>query len=111
MIGPDARVDRSWIVCATTSLPVPVSPSITTVVAVGAIFSSTVYSSRILTWRPTMRPSFSLRDGRISTFSSAAWNLTSVLPSPMVQPGLRYASLMRTRLMNVPLVEPRSTSR
>ncbi len=42
MIGPDARVDSSWMVCATTSLPVPVSPSMTTVVAVGAIFSSMV---------------------------------------------------------------------
>ena len=39
IIGPLARADRSWIDCATTSLPVPVSPSITTVVAVGAIFS------------------------------------------------------------------------
>jgi len=39
MIGPDARVDRSWMVCATTSLPVPVSPSMTTVVAVGAILA------------------------------------------------------------------------
>ena len=34
-----ARGDIEWIACATTSLPVPVSPSITTVVAVGAIFS------------------------------------------------------------------------
>ena len=34
------RGDSEWIDCATTSLPVPVSPSITTVVAVGeAIFS------------------------------------------------------------------------
>jgi len=33
------RGDIEWIACATTSLPVPVSPSITTVVAVGAIFS------------------------------------------------------------------------
>ena len=33
------RGDSVWIACATTSLPVPVSPSMTTVVAVGAIFS------------------------------------------------------------------------
>jgi hypothetical protein len=33
------RGDSEWIACATTSLPVPVSPSMTTVVAVGAIFS------------------------------------------------------------------------
>ena len=34
------RGDRLWMVCATTSLPVPVSPSMMTVVAVGAIFST-----------------------------------------------------------------------
>ena len=39
MSGPRARADIWWIDCATTSLPVPVSPSITTVVFVGAIFS------------------------------------------------------------------------
>jgi len=37
--SPLARGDSMWIDCATTSLPVPVSPSMTTVVAVGAIFS------------------------------------------------------------------------
>ena len=36
-----ARGDSRWMVCATTSLPVPVSPSMITVAPVGAIFSIT----------------------------------------------------------------------
>ena len=36
------RGDRLWTACATSSLPVPVSPSITTVVAVGAMRSRMV---------------------------------------------------------------------
>ena len=39
MKGPLARSEAWCVLRATTSLPVPVSPSITTVASVGAIFS------------------------------------------------------------------------
>ena len=37
--GPLARCDRSWIVRATSSLPVPVSPRISTGAGLGAAIS------------------------------------------------------------------------
>ncbi len=50
-----ARGDASWIACAASSLPVPDSPSISTVASVGEAISSTANSSRIATTLPRHR--------------------------------------------------------
>ena len=51
-----ARVDASWIARAASSLPVPDSPSISTVASVGDAISSTANSSRIATLLPAIAP-------------------------------------------------------
>ena len=89
MNGLFFRAERLWSVLATTSLPVPVSPSITTVVVVGAIFSKMPKISRILMFVPMMSPRRSFSTGRIRTCSSKAWNWRLVFPHVTLQPGLR----------------------
>ena len=59
---------RGWF--ATTSLPVPVSPSGITVAPVGAMRSRIPNISRMRVLFPTIRPNFSRLTGRISMRSS-----------------------------------------
>ena len=89
MNGLLRRGDRLWIALATTSLPVPVSPSMTTVVLVGAIFSRMPKTSRMRTVVPMMSPKWSTSAGLIRTSSSKAWNCTWVFPQVRVHPGRR----------------------
>ena len=87
------------------SLPVPVSPSISTVASVGAIFSTRPKISRIAGDLPTISPSTSFSDGRISMRSSNGVNLSSLSPARITEPARRYASLTSALSRNVPFVD------
>ena len=54
--GPRLRRLASWIARATTSLPVPVSPSMSTLSSVPAIFSSVENTRRMFGDAPTIEP-------------------------------------------------------
>jgi len=54
--APLLRLDASWIARAASSLPVPDSPSISTVASLGDDISSTANSSRIATLLPAIAP-------------------------------------------------------
>ena len=89
MNGASRRGDSWWSVRAIMSLPVPVSPSMSTVASVGAIFSTRPKISRIAADLPTMSPSRSFSDGRISMRSSNGVNLSSHAPRPITEPARR----------------------
>ncbi len=111
MYGAGARGDSVCSVRAIMSLPVPVSPSISTVASVGAIFSTIPKISRIAEDFPTISPSASFSLGRISMRSSNGVNLISVPPTPITEPARRYASLTSALSRNVPLVDFMSRTR
>ena len=69
-IGPFLRPDSSWMARATSSLPVPVSPWMTTETSIGAIFRMRPKICRIFTDWPTMPHSEPSRSG--STVSSSS---------------------------------------
>ena len=94
-----ARLEERCTVRATTSLPVPVSPSSTTVTAVGAIFSITPKRRRIRSDLPTIEPRDSRWLGTISTRWLKTEKRSCVLPIRMEQPLLRKATRTRTLLM------------
>ncbi len=52
--GPSLRRLRAWMARATSSLPVPVSPQISTPASVGATFSMKLWTARISGLSPTM---------------------------------------------------------
>ena len=108
--GPSLRGEWLWISSAISSLPVPVSPSISTVASVAATSSSSRNSRRILGSRPTSEPKLSCSDGARSTSSSSGRNLSTVLPSLISAPKPSVSSLKREPWTNEPLVEPRSRS-
>ncbi len=53
--GPEGRSPRSWIDCATSSLPLPLSPRISTGTVSGATRAMALYISIIDAWTPMMR--------------------------------------------------------
>ena len=81
MNGAPLRGDSWCSVRAIMSLPVPVSPSISTVASVGAIRSIRPKISRIAGDLPTISPSCSFSLGRISMRSSNGVNLSSHAPT------------------------------
>ena len=85
--GPARRGLASWMARATSSLPVPLSPSMRTLAAVGATFSMSASTSAIRLLVPTMRdsplsPLSCARRTRFSlksvSFSRAFWVSTRV---------------------------------
>jgi hypothetical protein len=52
--GRSARLEFAWMALATSSLPVPLSPVMSTVASVGATFTMRPSTSRIAAERPTM---------------------------------------------------------
>jgi hypothetical protein len=108
--GPRARAEWSCTARATSSLPVPLSPSISTVASDGAASSSTANSSRIAMLCPTIAPNRVLLEGG-STSASAATIRTAAPPISIVEPPGTTSSVMREPCHQVPLVEPRSLTR
>jgi hypothetical protein len=109
--GPPARGPISWRLSASTSLPVPVSPSITTVASEAAIFSSCENTSRICAEAPTSEPKrvrceVAINVSAVSTsIRSCEWPSTSTAPPGTV------ASVMPMPETEVPLRLPRSLTR
>ena len=100
--GPSARALSRWMDSAMTSLPVPVSPSMSTVTSVPAAFSRSAKTRRIATERPTAIPIAAPKaapattsDARCSpahTRSRAATTVTAApRPSAARQPIVRGA--------------------
>ena len=110
MNGPSLRGLWRWISSASSSLPVPVSPSISTVASVAATSSSTRNSRRSFASRPTSEPKLSFSDGARSTSSSSGRYFSTVLPIVTSVPKASVSSLKREPCTNDPLVEPRSRS-
>ena len=108
--GPSLRGEWLWISSAISSLPVPVSPSISTVAVVAATSSSSVNICRILVSPPTIVPNAVCALGSGSTISSSGRNLMTVRPSFTSAPNPIEIFSNREPWMNVPLVDPQSTS-
>src|ERR1700733_16148523 len=53
--GPAPRALRAWIACATSSLPEPLSPEMSTVASVGATLSTRSRTACIADERPTIQ--------------------------------------------------------
>ena len=106
--GPDARVDARWIASAATPLPVPVSPSSSTVTSDCAARSSSANAVRIATDAPTSLPNALPADtGR--RFDSAENSKRSpTRPSLTSDPARKNASETRTPSTTVPLRLSRS---
>ena len=77
MNGPDARDDLVWISRAMSSLPVPVSPVMSTEMSVGATFCTLRYTSSIDAQLPMISPKRVL----LSFFSSSALSVRNVSKS------------------------------
>ena len=106
--GAARRDDAAWTARATSSLPVPVSPSTSTVTSALATRSSTANTSRIARDAPTSSPK---RRAWLGTTSSgwASGSMRSVVrPTRSVAPAPTSARSMREPSNQVPLVEPRS---
>ncbi len=100
--GPAARRDVSWIACATTSLPVPVSPRISTLQSVPAARDASSTAPRKVGSRPSNRS----KPVRTRVGGPSATRLVS--PTVSTVPGVSSALSMRRSLMNVPLRLPES---
>jgi hypothetical protein len=109
--GPPARGLASWIDSAAPSLPVPVSPSISTVASVGAIRSSCENSSRIRGLTPTSGPNASRSEPTISASPPSISTRSWLLPSASVVPPPNEPSVIAMPDATVPLRLPRSRAR
>lgn len=109
--GPSARSPCSWIASASTSLPVPVSPSMITPTEERASLSHSGYSRRMARLSPSTRPNPVAKG--TSGLSPSGWYCTEtrVAPRRRLSPPRSQASLMATPSTQVPLVEPRSVMR
>jgi hypothetical protein len=90
--GRRARSERSWIARATSSLPVPVSPTMSTVARVGATRSTMSNMRRMAGVRPTMASSppaevWRLRCATSRRSCSSSRALSSVSSSSSVRNG------------------------
>ena len=74
----------------------PVSPWMSTVVSVGAIFSSTVKRRRISLLAPITSPNRCRGDKSMVDFWPPATSFTCVAPNRIVAPGATSASSTRT---------------
>ncbi len=95
---------------AASSLPVPLSPSTSTVASLGPASSSTANSSRMATLVPTIAPKRSCGDGG-TTGAGPALIRIGVVPKVTVDPVVTTTSVIRAPCHQVPLVEPRSRTR
>ena len=111
MNGARARGPRRTISAATSSLPVPLSPSIRTTASLAETFSRIANRRCITGARPKSSPKETC--SRMSTWVAAGSSrkTSDESPSSMVQSVGRSASRTTTPLMVVPLVEPLSTMR
>jgi hypothetical protein len=91
-------------------LPVPVSPSISTVTSEAATRPASANSRRIAVDRPHSRPKRSESASGSSTDSSSASKRTCVWPSSSVAPRGMKASRTSTPSMRLPFVDARSRS-
>ena len=87
--GRPARGETSWIARASTSLPVPVSPSRSTAAFDAAAFRAAANSRRIATERPTASPNRSSVDSSISSSVLSRRATSAVSPSSMRAPSAR----------------------
>ncbi|MEZ4295693.1 MAG: hypothetical protein R3B70_12005 [Polyangiaceae bacterium] len=108
--GPDARREAACSERATTSLPVPVSPSMSTVVSVGATRSRIAYSRRMSMLCPTSSPNDVRGDTSTNAGSSPASTRKHRAPQPNERPAGTSPSRSRTPDTYVPFVDPRSRS-
>jgi hypothetical protein len=108
--GRDARDEWSWTARAASSLPVPDSPSMSTVASVGAASSSTANSSRIAIDAPAIAPK-RWRSLGGTRGASAAPIRTVTLPKRRIAPDGTVTSPILEPCHQVPLVEPRSLTR
>ncbi len=93
--GPLDRPLSSWMAWARSSLPVPVSPSSSTVPSAGANRSMRVKTRRIAALTPMARPNSS-RVLRLSrTSSPVASRRSTVRPQPISAPGSTSALITR----------------
>ncbi len=109
--GPTRRAPSSCSARATFSLPVPLSPRISTVAWLFASRSSAEKSARIGTLCPTSLPKWVAPERGCSSFSRPRLKRTVWLPSRSVASASSCASKTRTGPTKVPLVLPRSFSR
>ena len=107
MKGPFPRSLSVWIDSAVASLPVPVSPSISTVASLPDACSHRANTARIAADRPTMLPKRSRPDSGIPAVLDR-WNRIFVVPTVMMAPSSRGACATRTPLTTVPFLLPRS---
>ena len=90
--GPSFRRERSWSARATSSLPVPVSPTMTTVESTGAMRVMSPKASRIAGLVPTRSPHFALREGSTASSRSPVEKRKTMPPTVRRMPGRRKAS-------------------
>ncbi|MCZ7683050.1 MAG: hypothetical protein M5U28_31270 [Sandaracinaceae bacterium] len=93
--GPRRRPPCSWSARAASSLPVPVSPSRSTVTSLFAASSSTAKTSRSARLSPTSSPKRRDWLGGSSTGSGSGATRTKVRPSLSVAPTPTTASVTR----------------
>ena len=103
--GASARGPAAWIASAHSSLPVPVSPSMSTATSDCATRSSTANTSRIFSEGPSSAPKRSDGDGRMGCERSAVASLSSVPPMVTTAPGPTVTSEKRAPPKKLPLVE------
>jgi len=81
--GPSARALASWMACARTSLPVPVSPSMSTVPSAGANRSIRAKTRRMASLTPMARPNCSRGLSASRTSSPVGSSRSTERPHPM----------------------------
>src|SRR5579883_2553564 len=108
--GPALRSLAWWIALATSSLPVPVSPTMRTLSGVPDTFSRTPKTRRIFGELPTSGPN---RSEKPTSTRRLASGCTTTLERPTVSSAVVaiVASRTRTGPTNVPFVLPRSLTR
>jgi hypothetical protein len=96
---------------AAPSLPVPVSPSSSTVASVAAAFSISAKAARIGVDRPTSGPSSNCSESGCATRSSSSCTRSTVRPNRSSAPSRSHASATRVPSTQVPLRDSRSRTR
>ena len=96
---------------ATSSFPVPDSPSTSTVISEGATRSSMAKTSRILSERPRSLPNRLRVETGTSTSSSRSEKSRLSPPREIVSPGVSQASAILVVPIQVPFLDWRSMIR
>ncbi len=106
--GPCRRIECSCTARAASSLPVPVSPSISRFASSFAAARSSANTSRIACDWPTSSPKSSAPASSTSLPLEASFTASFVLPSPILSPGSTIAEPICRPSSQVPLRLPRS---